>query len=129
MEGEHQHEHDAPPVIAPVIEASDELTQPVIDHAEKIVRIEERQSQHQQDMLRQLADLEGRLVTATGSQVGALEDRISKLEGKLAAQAESVGVPDESVELSLPEVEASPEPPEKIRQGMRHRRKGKRGKS
>jgi len=128
MQGEHEHEIIPPvPIVQPVVEtANDELVAPVIDHAEKITRIEERQSQHQVEMMRQLGELESRLVTATGSQVGALEQRIADLEGKIAANAENVGVPDESIELELPEVETSPAPPEKMKQGMRHRRKARR---
>lgn len=125
MEGEHTHDQGVPPVVAPVIDTGNELVAPVVDHTEKITRIEERQAQHQEEMLRELRGLEERLVTATGSQVGALEERIVKLEGQIAAAAAPV-VPDESVELTLPDVETSPAPPERIRQGLRHRRKERR---
>lgn len=125
-EGEHTHETPPPAVVAPVIDTGNELVAPVVDHAEKITRIEERQAQHQEEMFRELRGLEERLVTATGSQISRIEERISQVEGRIAAQAEGAGVPDESVELTLPEVEASPAPPEKIRQGMSHRRKAKR---
>lgn len=124
MEGEHQHEQV--PVIQPVIDTGEkELIDPVLNLTERTTRVEERQAQHQQEMLRQLQDLEGRLVTATGSQVGALEHRIATLEGKIERQAD---IPDETVELTLPDVETSPAPPEKMRQGLIHRRKAKRSK-
>lgn len=133
MQGEHEHDALPPvPIVQPVLEtANDELVAPVIDHAEKITRIEERQAQHQVELARQLVELEERLRTASGSQIDSLMQRIAGLEDKIAASAEeNVGVPDESIELELPEVEASPAPPEKIKQGLRHRRKAKKkGKS
>lgn len=127
MEGEHEHEHEPTQIITPVVETESKLTAPLIDHEGKITRIEERQAQHQEEMIRQLGELESRLVTATSSQVAGIEERIARLESKIA---ESTPVPDESVELTLPDVETSPEPPEKIRQGLSHRRKARRkGKS
>ena len=116
-----------PPVVAPVIDTGNELVAPVVDHTEKITRIEERQAQHQEEMMRELRGLEDRLVTATGSQVAAIEERMARLETRIEAAASPDPVP-ESVELTLPEVEASPAPPEKIRQGLSHRRKAKRKK-
>ena len=125
--GEHTHEGQGiPPVVAPVIDTGNELVAPVVDHTEKITRIEERQAQHQEEMIRQLGELESRLVTATSGQIAGIEEKIARLESKLA---ESTPVPDESVELTLPDVETSPAPPEKIRQGLRHRRKARRGKN
>jgi hypothetical protein len=132
VEGEHQHEHEAPQIITPVVETESQLTAPLIDHEGKITRIEERQAQHQEEMIRQLAGLEERLVTATGSQVGALEHRIAALEGRIEEGAQQTAeIPGEGIELTLPDMDPSPAPPEKIRQGMTHRRKAKRkaGKS
>lgn len=123
MEGEHEHEHEPTQVITPVVETESKLTAPLIDHEGKITRIEERQAQHQEEMIRQLGELESRLVTATSGQIAGIEEKIARLESKLA---ESTPVPDESVELTLPDVETSPAPPEKIRQGLRHRRKERR---
>lgn len=123
MEGEHSHDAP-PPVVAPIVEKTNELVQPVVDHTEKITRIEERQAQHQEEMMRQLGTLEERLARSTGSQVEVLERRIAELEAKIAEAAEPV-IPDESVDLVLPEIEPSPAPPEKARSGMRHRRKAK----
>lgn len=125
MEGEHIHDAPPVPVVAPIIEKTAELTQPVIDHTEKITRIEERQAQHQEEMMRQLSGLEERLASATGSQIDSLQKRIGELEAKIAESAAPV-IPDDSVELTLPEVEPSPAPPEKVRSGMRHRRIAKR---
>lgn len=125
MQGEHSHDAPPVPVVTPIVEKAAELTQPVIDHTEKITRIEERQAQHQEEMLRQLSGLEERLANATGSQIDSLLMRIAKLEDKIAATAEPV-IPDDSIELTLPEIEPSPAPPEKARQGLRHRRIAKR---
>jgi hypothetical protein len=124
--GSHEHEQPpaAPPIVQPIVEASDELVAPVIDHAEKIVRIEERQAQHQREMIEQLAQLEERLLHASSSQIDGLMTRINDLESNTAKSTESA-MPDESIELELPEVEPSPAPPEKLKQGMRHRRKAK----
>jgi hypothetical protein len=126
VEGEHEHAHEPTQVITPVVETESQLTAPLIDHASKIAHIEDQQARQQEESLRQIASLEERLTTATGSQVSALQARIDELEGRLAAPVqEDLGIPDESVELTLPDVEPSPEPPEKVRQGMRHRRKAK----
>lgn len=124
--GEHTHEQEPPQIITPVVETESKLTAPLIDHEGKITRIEERQGQLQEENARQLASLEERLVTATGSQVGALETRIAELEAKMQAQAEQAPPEPEAVDLTLPDVENSPEPPEKIRQSMRERRKTRR---
>ncbi|SRR6266566_1832982 len=112
------------PVVTPVVETGNELVAPVVDHAERVTRIEERQAQHQEEMLRQIGELETRLQNASGEQVTRLEARIAELEGRLEREA----APPESVELELPDVETSPAPPEKIRQGLRHRRKERRKK-
>jgi len=116
---------DPAPVVTPVVETGNELVAPVVDHAERVTRIEERQAQHQEEMFRELRALEERLQTASSSQVQGLMDRISHLEGKIETETH---IPDESVELTLPDVETSPAPPEKIRQGLRHRRKERRKK-
>lgn len=127
-DGDHTHEQEPPQIITPVVETESKLTAPLIDHEGKITRIEERQGQLQEENARQLASLEERLVTATGSQVGALETRIAELEAKMQAQAEQVEPEPEpeAVDLTLPDVENSPAPPEKIRQSLRERRKQRR---
>jgi hypothetical protein len=113
-------------IVTPVVETESKLTAPLIDHEGRVVRIEERQAQHQEEMVRQLAGLEERMQSASASQMASLQERFNALEARMAAPVEEAGVPDESVELTLPDVETSPEPPEKLRQGMRHRRKAKR---
>jgi hypothetical protein len=126
-------EGEATPIVTPVVETESHLTEPLIDHAGKIAHIEERQSQHELELVRQLGDLETRLQSATGSQVSAISERIAALEAKIEAMApppveEAEDIPDEAVEFAEPEVEPSPAPPEKVRKGLRHRRKARRGK-
>lgn len=128
IDGQHVHPPEPTQVITPIVETESRLTTPLIDHAGKIAHIEERQAQHQEETLRQLAALEERMQNASTAQLSALQERFSALEAKLAAPAEEAGLPDESVELTLPDVEASPAPPEKVRQGIRHRRAEKRKK-
>lgn len=118
-----------PQVVTPVVETESQLTAPLIDHATRVTRVEERQAQHQQEMLRQLEQLEERMATAASSQVESLRERIAGLEEKIAANAIVAEKIPDAVELTtLPDVAPSPEPPEKMRSGMRHRRKAKRGK-
>lgn len=122
-------EIQVPPVVTPVVETESKLTEPLIDHAGKIAHIEERQAHHEQELLRQISDLESRLANATGSQISAIEARIAGLESKLEEAAKPVEeAPDDAVEFSVPDVEQSPEPPEKVRRGLRHRRKARREK-
>ena len=126
-EGEPQ----VPPVVAPVIEAGTELTAPVIDHTEKITRIEERQAQHEERLMRELGELESRLSTARDSEISAIREHIARVESKLEELARPVEqvpetVEDTAVELAEPEVESSPAPPEKVRRGIRHRKRARR---
>jgi hypothetical protein len=115
-------------VVTPVVETESRLTAPMIEHEGRVVRLEEQHIAQREEMQRKIEELEARLVTATGTRATELEARIATLEGRIQEEVSSE-VPDTSVELSLPEVEASPEPPEKVRQGMNHRRKAKRNRS
>lgn len=129
---EGEHEHQTPQVITPVVETESKLTEPLIDHASKIAHIEERQSQHELELVRQLGDLEGRLQTATTSQAAAIEDRIARIESRLEEIASAATKPVEEelpggVEFEVPEIEDSPEPPQKVRKGIQARRKNRRG--
>lgn len=135
MEGEHEHEPEVPQVITPVVETESKLTEPLIDHASKIAHIEERQSQHEVELVRQLGDLESRLQTATASQASAIEERIARIETRLEEMAAAATTPVEeveelpdAVEFGEPEVEQSPAPPEKMARGIRARRKARREK-
>ncbi len=124
-QGEHQHATSQTPPVSTVIDTGDELTQPIIDHTEKITRIEERQAQHQEEMMRQLASLEERLMNASSGQVEGLRTRIGELEAKIESAPPEAPIP-ESVTLTLPDVETSPAPPERERHGLRHRRAARR---
>ena len=126
-EGEPQ----VPPVVAPVIEAGTELTAPVIDHTEKITRIEERQAQHEERLMRELGELESRLSTAREGEISSIREQISRLEAKMEEMVRppvqaAEEVPETAVELAEPELEPSPAPPEKVRRGLRHRRRARR---
>lgn len=114
-----------------VIETSKELTQPIIDHTEKIAHIEEQQKQQEEKLYTQLAQLEDRLSRATGENYTAISERIARIEEKIEALAtkseEEIEEPvDEGVEMTVPDVETSPKPPEKQKRGVRARRKQKR---
>jgi hypothetical protein len=126
--GEHTHDTEPTvPIVTPVVDTGErELIDPVINLTERATRIEEQQARHQEELVRQLGELETRLANASSSQVDSLRERIASLEAKLEA-ATPPDVP-ESVELTVPDIEASPAPPEKERRGLRHRRKAKRGK-
>lgn len=131
MEGEHEHEPEVPQVITPVVETESKLTEPLIDHASKIAHIEERQSQHEVELVRQLGDLESRLQTATASQASAIEERIARIEARLEEIATAAAEPVEeelpnAVDFEVPPIEDSPAPPEKMPRGIRARRKARR---
>lgn len=115
----HVEHTPAPAPVTAVVDAGSELTQPIVDHTEKITRLEER--------FREMRELEERLLNATASQAQGLQERMAALEAKMeAAATETAEVPEAGVDVVLPEVEDSPAPPEKMKQGMRHRRKARR---
>lgn len=124
---------DIPPVVAPVINTGDELTKPIIDHTEKITRIEERQAQHEEKLFRELSELESRVQNASQEKAEELYRRISEIEAKIEALATkpvevAEEAPGEAVEFVEPVVESSPAPPENIRKGLRHRRRARKKK-
>ena len=124
---------DVPPIVAPVVHAGEDLTDPVIQHTERITRIEEQQAQQQERMIRELGDLESRLRNATQEEAQSLYRRIDALEEKITALAtkpveEVEEAPGEAVEFVEPAVEPSPAPPEKERRGLRYRRKARKSK-
>lgn len=126
-EGEHSHTIETPPVIAPVIDTGNELLQPVIDHTQRITEIEQRQARAAEETIQQIAQLEERLANASGNQFNEISERIARLESRLEEQIKPVEeIPEDGVELAMPEVEASPAPPEKVRRGLRHRRRARR---
>lgn len=133
MEGEHEHTPETPQVIAPVIDTGNELIAPVVDHTEKLTRLEERQQQQESDFYRRISETEEQLRQAIEAGGQGMSERISALESKLEAlltKAEEEApeeVPD-AVEFGEPEVEQSPAPPEKMPRGIRARRKARRGK-
>lgn len=123
-------------VITPVVETESHLTEPLISHEGKIAHLEEAQSRYAEDLTRQIAELETRLQAAISAnnreQATRVESRITELESKLSkvedvpAEAAS-DLPSGGVEINTPpEVEPSPQPPEKVRKGLRHRRRARR---
>ena len=127
---EGEHEHEAPAVITPVVETESKLTAPLIDHEGKITRIEERQAQHEERLMRELGELESRLSTARESELSSIREQIAHVESRLEELVikPAEQVPETAVELAEPELEPSPAPPEKVRRGMRHRKRARRGK-
>ena len=123
----HVEHTPAPAPVTAVVDAGSELTQPIVDHTEKITRLEEQQARMQEERFREMRELEERLLNATASQAQGLQERMAALEAKMeAAATETAEVPEAGVDVVLPEVEDSPAPPEKMKQGMRHRRKARR---
>lgn len=124
---------EVPQIVAPVVHAGEDLTDPVIQHTEKITRIEERQAQQEERLIRELGDLESRVRNASEETAQGLYRRISEIEDKITALAEkpveaAEDAPGEAVEFVEPVVEPSPAPPEKERRGLRHRRKARKKK-
>jgi len=118
-------------ITTPVVETESRLTQPVIDHAEKIAELGNRQGQYEERLTRELSELESRLQSATGERERVLLERIAGIEAKLEAAVETpveetVAAGGETVEgaqeLVAPEVEPQPKP-KKRRIGSRRRRR------
>lgn len=117
-----------PPTPAPttiVQDAPDELVQPVIDHTERLTRLEERQAQHEVDVMRRLDEAESRINENVSSRLSALEEAA---RAAAAAAAEAAAAPvEETEELAEDEIEVPRVAPEK-RKGIRGRRKARRNK-
>lgn len=110
-----------------------ELIAPVVDHTEKITRLEEKQTQYEEAIQRRIADLESQLRQAIeeggrGAQerINSLEERINALLDKLeqASTPEPEPEPEQGLEFNAPPiVEESPAPPEKVLKGRRAKRR------
>lgn len=117
----------------------DELIDPVIQHTERITKLEGGLTQTEERLNTQLIDTERRLreaIDANAAQetIRSLENRIVSLEAKLEEMAThpvetTETVPAQAATLVIPEVEETPAPPEKERRSIRHKRRGKRKKS
>lgn len=120
-------------VQAPVPPTGD-LVAPVVDVTQRVTRVEEQQAQHAERLARDIAELEERVRSASASQVGTLEERINALSAKLEAlsqppvqQIEEIPESTEdAIEMTTPEIEEAPEPPEKRRKGIHGRKREKR---
>lgn len=111
-------EATAAAVPAAVVNVPQELTAPVVDHAERIARIEERQARRDEELAQQLAALEGRLSEGFNTRMSAYEAAIAK------AAEEAEAAPEEVEELGEEEVEV-PRVQERPR-GIHGRRKARR---
>ena len=113
-----EEETPAPAAPVTVIEhAPQELTQPVIESAVAIARLEERQARHEEEMGRRVMEVEERINSSVGS-------RLSSIEERLTAALTPPAVPevaDIEEEVEVPHHKA----PE--RRGIRGRRKARRG--
>ena len=105
-------------------EASD-LTQPVIDHTERLTRLEERQAAHEVDVMRRLDEAESRINEGVSARLSALEEA-ARAAAAAAAEA-AAAPPEEAAELVEDEVDVPHVAPEKKR-GIRNRRKARRTK-
>ena len=117
-----------PPAPAPttiVQDAPDELVAPVVDHAERLTRLEERQTQHEIDIGRRLDEAESRINESVSARLSALEEA-ARAAAAAAAEA-AAAPPEEAEELVEDEVEVPHVAPEKKR-GIRNRRKARRSK-
>jgi hypothetical protein len=124
----------APPVIAPVVHAGTELTQPVIDVTQKVAHLEEQQRQKEEELYREIGRIEDRVRSSHEESQTFVREKLAALEAKLEALAAPVApveqvaqeVPETAVEMATPVIEQSSAPPEKVRRGIRGRRKAKR---
>lgn len=116
-----------------------ELVQPVIDHTEKITRLEERQTQQEAELYRRLSETESQLRQAieeggrgASERIATLEEKLEGLLAKIEAAAapapapEAPAAPPGGVDFEVPAIEESPAPPEKVQRGIRARRKQRR---
>lgn len=119
-------EEETPAPAATVVHnESSDLTQPVIDHTERLTRLEERQAQHEVDVMRRLEESESRINESVSGRLAALEEA-ARAAAAAAAEA-AAEPPEEAEELAEDEVEVPRVAPEKKR-GIRGRRKARRNK-
>lgn len=105
-------------------EGSD-LVQPVVDHAERLTRLEERQARHEEEVARRLAETESRVNESVSARLSALEEA-TRAAAAAAAEA-AVAPPEEVEELAEDEVEVPRVHTEKPR-GIHGRRKARRNR-
>lgn len=128
MADEEEQEEEQEETPAPTIvhnEGGSELVQPVVDHAERLTRLEERQAQHEVDVMRRLDEAESRINESVSSRLSALEEA-ARAAAEAAAEAAAAPV-EETEELAEDEIDVPHVAPEK-RKGIRGRRKARRNK-
>lgn len=117
-------------------QSTPELVAPLVDHTEKITRLEERVTQQESDLFRRLNETESQLRQAieeggrgSAERIAALEEKLEGLLSKIEAAAPAPVAPSApagGVEFEVPPIEESPAPPEKVQRGIRARRKKRR---
>jgi hypothetical protein len=125
MEGEHEHEEEEKEEPAAshtqIVQAPQELTQPVIDHAERIARIEQQQAEHAVRFAEAIAAAESRLREEMAS-------RLAAAEAAAARAAEAAKEPPEEVADLVEEEVEVPHVVKETPRGIRGRRKAKRSR-
>lgn len=116
-EAQEEEEIPAAPVQTVVQQPAQELTAPVIDHADRLARIEERQARHEEELGRRLMEVEDRVTTGVNTRLSSIEERLSA--------ALTPPPPPEPVAEIEEEVEVARHKSED-RRGIRGRRKARR---
>lgn len=117
----------APPIAVPPVETP-QVVQPVIDHAEKIGRLDEKLGQQERNLLEQIGQVRSDLFQAIEEGGRGTTERIAALEDKLATLLAKEERVEEAAPLPTPEqAEVQVAPPEKqyryvVRNGRRVKR-------
>lgn len=134
-----------PQPVQQVQSTGEALIDPVVEHAERLTRVEGNLTQTEERLNRQVLETEGALRKAIEESGGAATERVNTLmsrletlEEKLNAMAvhpvktseETAVVAAQPVEGAVtfvtPPIEESPAPPERERRSIRHKRKNRR---
>lgn len=114
------------------MEENTELVAPVVDHAEKIARMEEREAAREAELNRSLESLRNDLFTRVDETSNGTSERLSALEARIKAlltkpEPEQVEEQAEEVLAQAEEfnVPAEQAPKEQKRKGIRNRRRRK----
>jgi len=130
-EGEHTHESETPVIVQQADSAVAPVVDHTIEHAERMTRMEDRMSKHEEDVFRRMDEMRAELGRAIeeGNQAAAnrINEMLTRLESMATSTAETVEEPVEGgVEFIAPEVEESPASPEQEKRGRRAKRKARR---
>jgi|ERR1700738_260461 len=124
------------PVVTPVVQDVSHGVEHIVDvaHEGRITKVEERQAQHEEALMRQLNDLRASImqdVEASTGQARQLAESALERVTALSAKVETDVVPEKinedasgAADFVVPDIETTPDPPR--RKGLRERRKRKR---